>query len=82
MERGSIFEANDIYDADHDRPVAATVRGKLKLSVSGHMALRVLKGETNCCNELGHVLRYIPRVSPVSSLRMVQYTKYTKARVA
>lgn len=45
-----------------------TVRGKLKLSVSGHMALRVLKGETNCCNELDHATFPISLVSHLSSI--------------
>ena len=38
--------------------MASGVRGKLKLkSVSGHVALRVLEGETNRCNEPDHALR-------------------------
>lgn len=63
MERRSIFERY-LW-----KPVAMTVRGKLKLSVSGHMALRVLKGETNCCNKLDHAFkRYISNLSCFSSL--------------
>lgn len=48
-------------------PVVRAVRGKLKLSVSRHMALNVLKGETNCCNEFGHALCYVLRDSHLAS---------------
>lgn len=57
-----------------------TVRGKLKLSVTGHMALRVLKGETNCCNELDHALNATFPISLVSHLSSISSNAINESR--